>query len=380
MMAILFNKIHVRAWELGLVFRDGELEQVLEPGWHKVFRWGRREVQVVSKLDVWFRHDLLPVLVKDELLPVLVKDEALARHLEVLDLAEHERALVWIDGRYQELVGPGLHALFKSARELKVERVDTRTLRFEHAQLGVVLGHSSANLAHGLTAVVVPDGCLGLVYVDGAIGLELGPGVYAFWRDVKRLDTALVELRETMTDVSGQELMTADRVTLRLNAVVVSRVVDPKLALRATKDHGQALYRDAQLTLRAVVGGRDLDALLSDKDAVSRELLDALRARAAAYGVEVLRLGIRDVILPGDMKELLNKVTEAKKAAEASVITRREETAAMRSQANTAKLLAANPTLMRLRELEALEKVAEHGKLQVVLGEKGLAERITNLI
>src|SRR5215216_5119581 len=76
------------------------------------------------------------------------------------------------------------------------------------------------------------------------------------------------------------------------------------------------------------------------------------------------------VILPGDMKDLMNKVTEAKKAAEADLIVRREETAAIRSQANTAKLLADNPTLMRLRELEVLEKVAATSKLSVVLGEK----------
>ena len=81
------------------------------------------------------------------------------------------------------------------------------------------------------------------------------------------------------------------------------------------------------------------------------------------------------------MKDLMNKVTEAtKKAAEAKLIARREETAAMRSQANTAKLLADNPTLMRLRELEVLEKVATDGKLNVVLGEKGLLVRVVNLL
>ena len=89
---------------------------------------------------------------------------------------------------------------------------------------------------------------------------------------------------------------------------------------------------------------------------------------------------VRDVILPGDMKDLMNKVTEAKKVAEANLIARREETAAMRSQANTAKLLDDNPTLMRLRELEVLEKVATDGKLNVVLGEKGLADRVVNLL
>ena len=76
----------------------------------------------------------------------------------------------------------------------------------------------------------------------------------------------------------------------------------------------------------------------------------------------------------------MNKVTEAKKAAEANLIVRREETAAMRSQVNTAKLLADNPTLMRLRELEVLEKIAAGGELKVVLGERGLADRIVNLL
>ena len=88
----------------------------------------------------------------------------------------------------------------------------------------------------------------------------------------------------------------------------------------------------------------------------------------------------RDVILPGDMKDLMNKVTEARKAAEANLISRREETAAMRSQANTAKLLADNPVLMRLRELEVLEKIAAAGKLNIVLGEKGLADKVVNLL
>ena len=113
---------------------------------------------------------------------------------------------------------------------------------------------------------------------------------------------------------------------------------------------------------------------------MASELEEAVRRRAGELGLEIVSVGIRDVILPGEMKDLMNKVTEAKKAAEANLIVRREETAAMRSQANTAKLLADNPTLMRLRELEVLEKVAASGKLNVVLGEKGLADRVVNLL
>ena len=163
-------------------------------------------------------------------------------------------------------------------------------------------------------------------------------------------------------------------------AVITFRVADAKASVSATDDVRQALYREAQLALRAAVGVRELDQFLADKDAIAREMEETIRRRVTALGLEIVSAGIRDVILPGDMKDLMNKVTEAKKAAEANLIVRREETAAMRSQANTAKLLEGNPTLMRLRELEVLEKVAASGKLNVVIGEKGLTERIVNLL
>jgi regulator of protease activity HflC (stomatin/prohibitin superfamily) len=113
---------------------------------------------------------------------------------------------------------------------------------------------------------------------------------------------------------------------------------------------------------------------------VAGELSGLVKNRATAFGLEVVTLGIRDVVLPGEMKDLLNKVTEAKKAAEANLITRREEIAAMRSQANTAKILEGNPTLMKLKELEVLERVAAGAKLNVVLNEQGLTGKIVKLL
>jgi regulator of protease activity HflC (stomatin/prohibitin superfamily) len=238
---------------------------------------------------------------------------------------------------------------------------------------------ASSTAEKRLTSLVVPEGHVGLVFRDGELFRRLSPGRYAFWKDVARLDFSVLEVRESTLDVAGQEIMTSDKVTLRLNAVVSFKVVDAELAVKQVNDFKQALYREAQLELRALVGTRELDRLLTEKDSVGRELLLALRPRAVALGLELVSVGVRDVILPGEMRELLNKVTEAKKAAEAALITRREETAAVRSQANTAKLLESSPTLMRLRELEALERIAEKAKLSVVVGEKGL-EKVVNLL
>jgi regulator of protease activity HflC (stomatin/prohibitin superfamily) len=369
-MKMVFKHVKIRSYEKGLYFRDGEFKGLLEEGRY----WfmdplGKVRVDVVSQRTPWLVH---------EKLDMIVKSGELGEQAMVLDLKDHQRALVWIDGRFSHVLPPGLHAYWTAFRDIGVEVIDARTVRFEHVDFPVIVQSDLADRV--LDSHDVDAGHMGVLFQDGKYVETLGPGRYAFWKKMAKVALVKVDMRETMLDVAGQEIMTADKVTLRMNAVITYRVADAKVAVSATDDVRQALYREAQLALRVVVGGRELDLFLSDKDAVAREMEEIVRRRVSSLGLEVISAGIRDVILPGDMKDLMNKVTEAKKAAEANLIVRREETAAMRSQANTAKVLEGNPTLMRLRELEVLEKVAGSGKLNVVLGEKGLADRIVNLI
>lgn len=145
-------------------------------------------------------------------------------------------------------------------------------------------------------------------------------------------------------------------------------------------DYAQALYREAQLALRAAIGGRGLDSLLADKDAVGREVRASLARRAEEFGVAVVSVGLRDIILPGEMKLILNQVIEAEKQAQANLIRRREETAAARSQANTARLLAENPLLARIKELELLGEILAGTKATFVFGSGDLANQVRSLI
>ncbi|MEN6457401.1 MAG: slipin family protein [Thermoguttaceae bacterium] len=368
----MLKTIKIRSYEVGLHFRDGEFKGLLGAGRHWLVDPLRKvQVDVASQRSPWLTHEKLDVIVKSGAL----KDRAV-----VLDLKDHQRALVWIDGRFSHVLPPGLYAYWTAFREVVVEVIeaDAQRVRFEHKSLQVIVRSALADRV--LDTFAVEQGHVGVLFQDGNYVETLPPGKYAFWKNVAKVVLVPVDLRETMLDIGGQEIMTADKVTLRLTAVVTYRVADAHKALSATDNAQQALYREAQLALRAVIGGRELDQFLADKDTVARELEVIVRQRVVALGLEVVSLGIRDVILPGDMKDLMNKVTEAKKAAEANLIARREETAAMRSQVNTAKLLEGNPTLMRLRELEVLEKVAGNSKLNVVLGEKGLAERVVNLL
>lgn len=367
---LFIKKYFIRTYERGLLFRNHEFVKMLEPGAYTYLDLrNKTRVDIVSMRTPWLLHDDLDILIRSGVL----EDQVV-----VLDLKDHQRALVWIDNRFARILGPGQHALWQTLRDIRYEIVDARKLRFEHPDSHMILKTPGA--MDWLDVSFVEQGFDGVLFKDGRYKDTLGPGQYLFWKNVAKVKFFHVDMREAIVDISGQEIMTADKVTLRINAMVVYRVVSAHTTLTATEDSRQALYREAQLALRAVIGTFELDKLLNEKAGVTKALEQLIAPRATAFGMTIIDLGIRDVILPGEMKVLMNKVIEAQKAADANLITRRQETAAMRSQANTARILDNNPTLMRLRELDLLERIAGNSKLNLVLGEKGLADRLIHLI
>ncbi|QQR72955.1 MAG: slipin family protein [Holophagales bacterium] len=379
--------IRVRFGERVVVFRDGLPVELLKPGRYLRGAFGGGlEALRLSTRDTWVETAWLPEIARAGLL----EGEAL-----VLDLGDRERALVRVDGRYVGVRGKGVSAVWTVDRRVEVERFEIGfslgrdrepdasrpSFRLDHPSLPLIVELPGAR--QELDVTLVPNGSVGLVYRDGRLLVELGElpaGLVAFWKGTGKFQVLAVDRREQVLDVSGQEILTADKVTLRVNTLVVYRVVDAGKAVSTVEAYGQALYRHTQLALRAVVGTRELEALLAGKDEVVRELEAMLVGRATELGLEVREAGIRDLILPGEMKEILNRVVAARKQAEAALVTRREETAAMRMQANTARIFESSPTLLKLRELEVLEKVAEKANLTVVLGDGGLADRVLKLV
>ncbi|MHC4839437.1 MAG: slipin family protein [Planctomycetota bacterium] len=365
--------IQVDEHERAFVWLDGRLDRVLKPGLYAVWRTFNKVM--VSTFDVRNAVCNGPVCSNAELHEVVSKHD-LSDEAEILDLDDSQRALVWIDGRFARVLGPGLHVLWTRYQKVKTRIVDATEVKVNSPDVTAIVNSASPLV----NPVEVTADEVALWYLDGKLQGELKPGMHAFWYGVGKIFVEKVNLRERMLDLNGQEIITHDKVTLRVNGVITWRVTDPLKRVSVVEDANQSLYRDAQLALRQVVGGRNLDSLLADKEAVADDLLKGVGKKAAAYGIEITALGIRDIILPGDMRELMNKVTEAKKAAEAGLIKRREETAAARMQANTAKILENNPTLMKMRELEMLEKIASSGNLQVILGEQGLKDRIIKML
>ena len=364
---------YIREHEIGLWFRRDDFRAVLRPGKHRVpgilGRFRQDRVEVCNRLDSRVVHPLLDVLISR---PDFVE------HVEVIDLRDDERGFLWKNGRFESILGPGRHVFWKEPHVLRVEQVDTASLRFEHPKSAVILEDGSAK--RYFETVEVPSGFEGLLYRDGELTERLPPGRHVFWKGCGALRFPVIDRREQVLDANAQEILTADKVTLRINLVVTFRVVDIVQSVTVVHDAHQTLYREAQLALRGAVGERTLDKVLGEKEALGEEVRKTIVARAAEFGVRVEKVGVRDIILPGDMKTILNQVIEAQKQAEANVIRRREETAAARSQANTAKLLAENPVLARMKELEALQEILAGTKSVFVFGQGDIGGQLGKLV
>lgn len=367
----MLRRKRILAHERGLYFMRDQFIDFLGEGIYWFLNpFVNRKLDIVSVKYPWLAHEELEAIIKSG---KINKDE-----LEVIDLKDNQRAIVWIDGRFNGILESGIYALWKINREVKVELIEVTSPKFVHEKLDIILDSETSKTL--LDEFVVEENHIGLYFESGNFKENLKPGRYAFWKGVSKVKLYHKDLRVSSSDISGQEIMTADKVSLRLNTLVNYRIVDAYKSVTMVEDSSQALYREAQLVLREVIGTRELESILADKDSVAKELEVRLSAKMKEYGIEIISHGIRDIILPGDMKEILNKVILARKDAEANLIFRREEIAAMRSQANTAKMLESNPTLMKLKELEVLEKIAANTDLKIMLGEKGLTDKIVNLL
>lgn len=344
--------VHVDLQERVVVVRDGLPVRALGPGRHRL--WGfSLSARRWSTAELVF--DMPPEL------RAALPDE----WYEEITLGSSERAILWHDGRPKAFLLPGTHRYW---------RVDD-TVRVQVFSVLEEMPQLTAELAAVIPRDAYVDATLleherGLLYVQGRLARALGPGRYSFWSTRESpVHVDKQDLRSTQITIAGQELMTRDKVTLRLSLTIEWAVVDPALAASAVANVRDAIYVVVQLGARQFLAGVTLDDLLAGRDAMTRFLEEDAAEKARRFGVRVDRVGVKDVVLPGEMKTLLNKVIEAEKEAAANVILRREETAATRSLANTAKVMAEQPILLRLKELESLKEIASKVReLRVVTG------------
>ncbi len=360
--------------ERGLLYKNRRFERVLVPGLYRM--WDAFGVLEVRTFDI-ARPEFTG---KDGDVQIERLGAELDDSFLLADVGVGEVGLVSKNGKLEDVLAPGIRKLYwKGLVTVTVEKAPLgENLQVPEAvakrlrQLGV--------LEVVAQAVPVPAESAGLLFIDGKLVRKLEPGAYAFWSFQKNVSAEVIELRVQSVEVSGQELLTKDKVSLRVNLAASIRVSDPVAVRTKVAKYGDYLYRELQYGLRKAVSAKTLDELLGDKASLDGDIFAYVRGRVSDLGIEVLGVGVKDVILPGEMKEILNSVVQAEKAAQANIIRRREETNATRSALNTAKLIEDNPILMRLKELEALEKVTEKiDKLTVFGGLDGVLNQLVKL-
>lgn len=360
--------------ERGLAYQNRQFERVLAAGVYRMF-------DPLKRIDVTVHSIANPEYAGRDADALIARlGDRLDETFVLADIGADEVGLMSKNGKLEDVLAPGSRKLYwrglvkvevqrvSLADNLEVDATVTRRLR----QLGV--------LSKVAVIAEVPAESAGLLFVDGKLARTLAPGAYAFWNFQKNVSAEVIELRVQSVEVSGQELLTKDKVSLRVNLAASMRVTDPVAARTKVAKFGDHLYRELQYGLRKAVSAKTLDELLGDKASLDADIFGYVRGQVGAFGVEVLGVGVKDVILPGEMKEILNSVVQAEKAAQANVTRRREEANATRSLLNTAKLIEESPVLMRLKELEALEKVTEKiDKLTVFGGLDGVLKQLVTL-
>ncbi|WP_284652952.1 slipin family protein [Flavobacterium terrisoli] len=342
----MLNRITINAYQVGLVFENKKLIRVLQDGTY--WLWGNKEVLM---------YEMKQSFVAPVELTILLQNAELAALLEVVEVADNEIALYFVNGIFKEVLTTGRYAFWKGYVKNEFVKADLSKVTITE-QIPLTLLENIKVRAYTRRFNVM-NYEKGLLFVNGLFVKELTAGAYYFWQNAIAVEVKNVDVRQQQMEISGQELLTKDKAALRINFFVKYQVVDVMKALVNNKDFDKQLYVTMQLALRAFVGAFTLDELLVRKDAMATSILEESAAKIKDLGLVVSDAGIRDVILPGDMKEIMNQVLVAEKKAQANSIMRREETATVRSMLNTAKLMEENEMLWKLKEMEYVEKIAD---------------------
>ena len=340
------KRIRINAYQVALVFKNGVYKKMLKEG---VYWLGFSEEVV--------KYDMTKQFYPSIELGILLQDEVLVDALHVIDVRENEIVLHFENGLLKQVLAAGRYSFWKSVMQYEFVKADISKIEITENISRSILQHKL--LAPYVRAYTIENYEKAVLFVDGQYAQLLGAGVYFWWKNNIVITVGKADTRMQQIEINGQEILTKDKAALRINAWAQYQVRDIEKALLQNKEYEKQLYVAFQFALREYVAMLGFDELLQKKEGIVPFVLDTVKNTAESFGVQVNGFGIRDIIMPGDVKEIMNQVLVAEKKAQANSIMRREETASTRSLLNTAKLMEDNAMLWKLKEMEYVEKIAE---------------------
>ncbi len=208
--------------------------------------------------------------------------------------------------------------------------------------------------AFTIRRVVIFEYQRGLLYRSGKFVRILDPGAHWIFRPSRSVN--ILDVRIVSLTLQGQEVLSSDNVGIKISLAVSYKVTDPYLAVNSVVNYQESLYQLLQLNLRDLIGSLEVEDLLAKRGEIGSQLFEKSKEQAAGIGLKLLLANIKDIMFPGDLKNIFAQVVNAKKEGLAALERARGEGAALRSLANAAKVLDNNPSLMQLRFFQVLEK------------------------
>lgn len=209
--------------------------------------------------------------------------------------------------------------------------------------------------------VVIHDYEAGLLYENGEFKKLLGKGVYKLPSEGFEKEIVIVDKRTKTLTITGQEILTKDKLNLRLNILVKYKITDPLKAIHEVEDYSASVYQDVQMSVRGIVSSRNLDELLTIRNIFDDTIKEEIKTKCEKYGIEVESIELKDIILPGNLKAILLKEIEAKTYSEVALTRARSEVASTRALINAATLVKEHPEILELKIADAIGKLAEAG-------------------
>lgn len=341
------KKVIINENQRGLLFKNGKYVKMLPAG--KYFSYGGKEIEVLNLEQ--------PIISDKCALDIILSDTTVANNVSVIEVVDEELALHFVNGKFVSVLRHGKYAFWSLIDKHEYKIVDISTPEVS-ADVPEYIFTKIPSIYY--TKVEVLEYQKARLYFNQKFIKILDAGTYYFWKNGVKIDVGFVDTRLTQMDITGQEILTQDKVSLRINFVCNYRVTDYVKILTEIDDFAEQMHVAAQLALREYVGKYKLDEILENKSQMSEFVFAKLKEKEKDLFVEIADAGVKDIILPGEIREIMNTVLVAEKRAQANVITRREEVASTRSLLNTAKLMDENQTLYKLKELEYVERICEN--------------------
>ena len=351
----------------GFLFKNGKYRKLLDAGKYHLF--GGKEIEI-SRLDQ-------PIACSKCALETLLADASVAERVTVVEVGDEELALHYVSGKFTSVLRHGKHAFWSVVDQHEFQIVDISSPEVD-AAIPAYIFSKIPQIYY--TKIEVAEYQKARLYFDQKLVRILDAGTYYFWKTATKVDVSFVDTRLTQMNITGQEILTADKVSLRINFVCNYRVTDYVKISTEINDFVEQMHVAAQLALREYVGKHKLDEILENKDQMSQFVFAKLKSKEKDLYVEITDAGVKDIILPGEIREIMNTVLVAEKRAQANVITRREEVASTRSLLNTAKLMDENQTLYKLKELEYVERICENVGNISLNGNGNILSQLTQIL